>query len=104
MSAGYDLDMSVSARTWTRDHPIYCPVPWCNAHKLRVSLCGDADGEYEGIHVARIRYVARWAKLEAKRAKAYADLGCDHLTWRTRVQQDSIDMGLERGRKGRRNV
>lgn len=79
----------------TREHPIYCPVPWCKAHKLRTVGCGDAQGPYEGLHVARLQYVKQWARLEQRRSKILGPL----VAAQGRVIQDGIDMGLIPGWK-----
>lgn len=49
-----ELDMTVHEDSWVKEHPVYCPVQWCRAHKLRSVRCGDRDGDYVGIHVARM--------------------------------------------------
>lgn len=60
-----DLDMTVDEESWIKEHPVYCPVSWCSAHNLRHARCGDVDGPYEGLHVARIQY----ARGESQRVK-----------------------------------
>lgn len=100
--------MDVSAQSWIREpgHHVYCPVPWCRANTLRTARCGDVDGDYEGIHVARIKYAPKFQKLEQRRLDFYKSLGFENpeLTASLiRINQDSIDMGFVKGRKGRRN-
>lgn len=108
LSQNYDLDMTVDEQSWLLEHPIYCPVPWCNAHNLRGVRCGDWAGDYEGIHVARIRAVPREARRVAQEVEILRR--CGHadpeLTLGLlRMQQDAVDSGSAKGgRKGRRNL
>lgn len=102
---GYDLDFSVSPHFWVRDNPVYCPVKHCNAHTHRFVLCGDPEGEYTGIHFARIRYVPKWIRLERRRVSFYRSLGTGNpalAASMARTFQDAIDNGLVKGRRGRR--
>jgi len=99
------MSLDVDDDTWVRQNPVYCPVPWCNAHKLRSSRCGDKDGDYEGIHVARIKAVPRSARTTERRVAAYRAAGVrdpELAVSLQRVLQDAIDAGVARGRKGRR--
>ena len=105
---GYELDQEIDDHAFVTDTPVYCPVPWCNAHNLRFAACGDADGDYDGIHVARVRYVPRAAELveqqlrsieEGGQSRESAELTLSLLC----LHQDSIDMGsIPKGRRGRR--
>ena len=92
-----DLDMTVDEESWIKEHPVYCPVPWCSAHDLRHARCGDKDGDYEGLHVARIEYAQGEGKrvkqqLSSLRRMGVADpemsLALAHML------QQSIDLGL----------
>lgn len=101
----YELDLTVHEDSWVLDHPIYCPIPWCSANKLRTARCGDKDGEYEGIHVARIAYIAQSARSDRRRIAFYRKLGVSNpelAAGMARALQDSIDLGMMKGRRGRR--
>lgn len=87
-----ELDQTIWESHWVKDHPVYCPIPWCTANKLRHSVCGDVDGDYIGIHVARIKRAAH----VPPPPELAITLG--------RVRQDGIDMGLLKGRRGRRKA
>lgn len=108
-----DLNMDVDEDGWLEEHAVYCPISWCTAHKLRRARCGDKDGDYVGIHVARLEY----AKKEGKRMEqalrrrtevlglapelAEFSLSMDLLT------QQAVDTGLVKIkgiRKGRRRL
>lgn len=96
----YGFDESVDNDHWVRDHPIYCPVPWCSANKLRTALCGDQDGPYEWIHAARVAYLPRAQRERARLVEKYGK-----SAWLVVTRQDSIDMGfMPKGRKGRRRL
>ena len=100
-----DLDMTIDAYSWVKEHPVYCPVPWCNAHKMRDRRCGDVDGDYIGIHVARLRYVRTWNKGIARKMQLYRELGLrnpEMIVGHDIMIQDAIDAGLLKGRRGRR--
>ena len=103
----YDLNMTVDEHSWLREHAVYCPIPWCHAHKLRHVRCGDADGDYEGIHVGRIRAVNRDAKQAAREINALVEMGCEDPGLSLgilRMMQDAIDQGTLKGRRGRRKL
>lgn len=103
----YDLDMTVDESTWIRENPIYCPVPWCSAHKLRNVRCGDVDGDYEGIHVARILALPREGQRTAKEVEALREMGLEHPELALgilRMTQDAVDQGMLKGHRGRRKL
>lgn len=103
-----DLDQTVDEMSWIVEHPVYCPVSWCTAHNLRRARCGDKDGDYEGIHVARIEYAKGEAKRVERAFKARRDAGISDPEFSlafARTIQDGIDTGLLTfGRKGRRRL
>lgn len=104
-----DLDMSLnmSDDQWVKDNPVYCPVRWCSAYKQRFSRCGDEDGNYEGIHVARVKYVSRFALNYSRRVKQLRDLGMkepERMVAHERIRQDAVDAGLAPGKRGRRQL
>lgn len=104
----YDLDQELDEHSWLQDHPVYCPIPHCNAHNNRFARCGDADGDYVGIHKARLRY----AKGEKKRVTAslhrLKQIGIENpgeILGLRKVIQDAIDCGfISTGKKGRRKL
>ncbi len=101
------LDQSIDEDRWVKENPVYCPVPWCNAHKMRRFRCGDAEGDFVGIHVARMAYVGRFTAIEKRRAKDFREGGVTNpelSAGMVRMLQDWVDVGLLPGRKGRRKV
>jgi hypothetical protein len=103
-----ELDMTVDDESWPNEHPVYCPVPWCAAHDLRGARCGDKDGDYVGIHVARIEYAKGEARRVERALQRRRDAGVadpELALAISRMLQDSIDMGtVKLGRKGRRRL
>lgn len=99
------MSLPIDDDSWVRENPVYCPVPWCKAHKLRTARCGDADGDYDGIHVGRVRAVQAFMRSHQRRVSLYKEIGVgnpERAAWSDRVMQDAIDAGLTPGRKGRR--
>lgn len=99
--------MEVDDQGWVKEHPVYCPVPWCAAHNLRFARCGDQDGDYEGIHVARIKYALGMRCREQRRVAALKRNGIedpDVLLGLLRLNQDAIDMGMAPGNPGKRRT
>ncbi len=106
----FDLDLDIDERDWVKANPVYCPVPWCTAHDLRHARCGDADGDYEGIHFARIAYVPKAVVLVERHIASLMNDGQTRekaeLTYVLLLNfQDSVDSGLvPKGRRGRRQL
>lgn len=102
-----ELDQEVDEAGWIREHPVYCPVPWCSAHDLRRARCGDGDGPYEGLHVARIEYARGEAARDARQIGALRKLGVgdpELMYGFARMGQEAVDLGLVPGRRGRRKL
>lgn len=102
-----DLDMDVDEQIWIKEHQVYCPVPWCAAHNLRGARCGDVDGDYEGLHKARIKYAegeAARVKAELNRLKRFGTEDPEQVLCMLHLMQSSVDLGLTPGRKGRRKL
>jgi hypothetical protein len=102
-----DLDQTIDDVGWVKENPVYCPIPWCAAHKLRTARCGDADGDYWGLHVARIEYVKTAAANDKRLVRFFEKLGSRDPAFDAAIHrtiQDSIDMGLTQGRRGRRRL
>lgn len=104
----FDLDMTVDEESWIKEHPVYCPAPWCNANKLRRARCGDVGGEYEGIHKCRIAYAASEAARVRKQLASLRRMGTrepENMLGMLRLMQDAVDTGLlPTGRRGRRRL
>lgn len=103
-----ELDMTVDEETWIEEHQVYCPVPWCCARTLRRSRCGDVNGPYEGLHVARIEYAKGEAKRVQRQLASLRKMGVKDPEMSlgfARLMQDGVDTGLLlHGRKGRRKL
>lgn len=100
----YDLDQTMDEEAWIREHPVYCTIPYCRAHKLRFDRCGDKDGPYEGIHVGRIRSVKRNQKRMERRLTMYEEMGyskeqAERAVWLSMFFQQAIDTGAMTGKK-----
>jgi len=101
------MDLDTDEDGWVKDHPVYCPVTWCNAHKVRTLRCGDSDGDYEGIHIARIKYVKRFNAAHGRRVEELRAMGLEKpelLAGFERLRQDSVDFGFLPGIKGKRRL
>lgn len=106
-----DLDMTVDEESWIKEHPVYCPVPWCSAHALRRARCGDVDGNYEGLHIARIEYARGEAARVKQQLRSIQKMGVkdpETMFGLLRIVQDAVDTGLvplQKGmRRGRRKI
>lgn len=100
-----ELDMDLDDQGWVKTHPVYCPVPWCSAHNLRYARCGDKDGEYDGIHKARIAYAAKAGERQKRAVARFRRIGVEDPEGAVsigRMMQDSVDMGFMAGTPGRR--
>ena len=104
-----DLDQGIDESGWLQEHPVYCPVTWCTAHKFRFDRCGDGDGPYVGIHEARIAYVRQAAALDVRQvrmlmASGLAEAEAMQAYGVLRLLQDAVDRGDLVGRQGRRRL
>lgn len=104
-AADYELETDIDRHEWLKNHPVYCPVSYCAAYRMRYAECGDKDGSYDGLHQARISYAKRFVQIEKERVAFLSKLGMKNPEFAAgmeRARQDSIDMGLSPGRRGRR--
>lgn len=102
-----ELDQEIDEWGFLRDHQVYCPVSWCSANKLSTDRCGDADGPYEGIHVARIEEVKRSSVRDTKAIRALQKMGMgdpELVLGLGKMIQRAVDSGLLKGRRGRRKL
>lgn len=61
----HDLRQTLDERRWVNDHPVHCPITYCDAHKYRWALCGTEGEPLIGIHEGRIRAAPRFrARME----------------------------------------
>lgn len=101
------LDQDVNEAEWIEAHPVYCPIPWCTANTLRRARCGDQDGPYEGIHVARMRYATGQAARDRSEVLRASTMGLSNpglAVGLARLHQEAVDMHLVPGRRGRRRL